>query len=494
MAVIVFRADGSKDIGGGHIYRCLTLAEALREQGCYIHFICRKAPGDMVELILHQGFGVSIIPGHQAFCQQDDAIASRAVLEALYPDLIVVDHYQLDAKWHKQMAPLCQHLMVIDDLANRPYHCDLLFDQSLARNQAHYQPWLDDRCQQLIVGAKYALLRQQFIEQRQQALAKREQTKEVKHILVSLGATDPDNLTEQVLAQLDTKRFQVTVVLSAQAKHLDRIREYVAKRSGISLKVNVENMAEVITQADMAIAAAGTSMLERCCLGLPNILICAADNQAHIVQAAADSGAAIGTMTAAQVDTHLLPMLTAFVDAKEPLQSLSKQAAKVCDGSGISELTQRLQQLRNASRYHLERVDWPDMMVLYQWQQAPETRRFARDPKPPKLSDHQRWFGKVMQSPEIDFYLLVKDKQPLGFVRLNPTTNGHEVSIAIAPQGLGQGLGPLALKLLAELHQEKTLLAYIDAHNSASIKAFAKAGFTPIGDNWYQRGSKQHES
>lgn len=56
MAVIVFRADASVQMGLGHVIRCLILADALREQGAAVHFICRELPGHLGGVLADQGY------------------------------------------------------------------------------------------------------------------------------------------------------------------------------------------------------------------------------------------------------------------------------------------------------------------------------------------------------------------------------------------------------------------------------------------------------
>lgn len=54
--------------------------------------------------------------------------------------------------------------MAIDDLANRLHDCDLLLDQNLYDNMhTRYLDLLPEKCTQLL-GPRYALLREEFID------------------------------------------------------------------------------------------------------------------------------------------------------------------------------------------------------------------------------------------------------------------------------------------------------------------------------------------
>lgn len=59
---VTFRVDASLQIGSGHVMRCLTLADALRETGAKCQFICRAHPGNLIEHIKSKGFFAHELP------------------------------------------------------------------------------------------------------------------------------------------------------------------------------------------------------------------------------------------------------------------------------------------------------------------------------------------------------------------------------------------------------------------------------------------------
>ena len=44
---VVIRVDSSELIGSGHLMRCLTLAERMRNDGINVRFICRDLAGNL---------------------------------------------------------------------------------------------------------------------------------------------------------------------------------------------------------------------------------------------------------------------------------------------------------------------------------------------------------------------------------------------------------------------------------------------------------------
>jgi UDP-2,4-diacetamido-2,4,6-trideoxy-beta-L-altropyranose hydrolase len=154
---IIIRADASIQIGTGHLMRCLTLANELRSKGIKASFVCRELPGNLCNFIENKGYSVYRLPDSRNVTWQTDAEQTKAILnEEQDADWLIVDHYALDRQWELQMKPHVKKIMVIDDLADRPHHCDLLLDQNLYFNQnTRYDELVPDYCKKLL-GPKYA--------------------------------------------------------------------------------------------------------------------------------------------------------------------------------------------------------------------------------------------------------------------------------------------------------------------------------------------------
>lgn len=302
-----FRVDASIQIGSGHVMRCLTLAKALREHGIQCSFICREHEGHLGELIKKNGFELFLLSteigadlqidsglAHSSWlhCSMDmDAKQTRQVLPEKV-DCLVVDHYALDARWESQMRSVCQKIVVIDDLADRKHDCDILLDQNLGTTETDYSELVPDYCIKLI-GPKFALLRPEFAEWREYSLQRRKYP-ELKHILISMGGVDKNNMTGKILHQLSLSLLPdestITVVMGATAPWLENIKSLAIKMPIFTkVLVNVENMAELIANCDFVIGAAGATAWERCCLGAPSIILVLAANQKRIAQALVDA-------------------------------------------------------------------------------------------------------------------------------------------------------------------------------------------------------------
>ena len=339
---IMFRVDASLQMGTGHVMRCLTLAQRLMGDGAEVEFICRKHQGNLIEMIRSRGITVFDLEIHAenvtdhslshsqwlGSTQEQDARDCINVLNAKRIDWFVVDHYALDKNWHNMIRPYVTKILVIDDLADKNFECDVVLNQNLGSNEKDYIDKTPNNCQ-LWLGCDYSMLRLEFENLRPEALEKRKNTKEIKKILVSVGGSDNQNLTYDILQDLDDQ-FDITVVLGLVSPHNEMIQNY-AKDKNIRVLINVNNMAELMLEADLAIGAGGASSWERCCLGLPTLLFIVAENQRAVAKILERSGAA-------KITKCLKDDLQMMAGNLELWRTMSEKAQTICDGLGVKRI------------------------------------------------------------------------------------------------------------------------------------------------------------
>lgn len=351
---IVFRADASVQIGTGHVMRCLTLADALQSAGHVCRFICRAHAGHLAELIGRRGFPLVLLSepdiglprysddvAHAAWLGKPwriDAQETIAALNGLKTDCLVVDHYAIDHRWHKVLRSFADKILVIDDLADRRLDCDLLLNQNHGVTESQYRNLLSPACR-LLLGAKYALLRPEFSALRPQAIEKRKNHRGIERILVSMGGTDADNVTTMVLDALQNLDWQITpsvyVVLGSQAPHLAAVVESAKRHPlAVSVSVDVNDMAMRMLQADLAIGAGGATTWERCCLGLPALIVVTAENQLAATNILHDEGAILNLGYFADLNRASFIAGVAQITRPAVWKSISDKSLAITDGLG----------------------------------------------------------------------------------------------------------------------------------------------------------------
>ena len=281
--LIVFRCDASNTIGTGHVIRCLTLAHAMKAKGATCVFVCRDAKGNLNDYIEAKGFTVHALPD-DVTAEQDWQQTTKFVKGLKQtPFWLVVDHYHLDVKWEHQLRPYVGHIMVIDDMANREHVCDLLLDQNMVPDMAHrYKGLLHGRVVELL-GPKYALLRDEFLEERAKVTKR---TFTPKHVLINFGGGDHKSMCLMSLRALSYMGYpgKVTLVAGGNNPDLNELEILCSKRPNTTFLKSTNKMAELMREADIAIGAGGSTTWERMCLGLPCVTIAVAENQVEIAE------------------------------------------------------------------------------------------------------------------------------------------------------------------------------------------------------------------
>ncbi|MBG9454831.1 pseudaminic acid biosynthesis protein PseG [Lysinibacillus sphaericus] len=269
MKKIIIRTDASVEIGSGHVMRCLTIARNLKGKGFNVQFWMEPLAGDLIKYVAQQGYDM--------------------ISEAEHADLYIVDHYELSIEWEKYIRQYTRKLMVIDDLA-RSHDCDLLLDQNVVPNfECRYDGLVPNNCVKLL-GPKYLIMREEFIEARQQI---RQHNESIQRLLVFMGGTDPTNETMKILTALKDFTFaHIDVVVGNGNIQKEKIREFCQERS-YQYHCQISYMAKLMQQADFCIGAGGGTMWERCFVGLPSSSTIVADNQYISTIYAAQLGAVI---------------------------------------------------------------------------------------------------------------------------------------------------------------------------------------------------------
>lgn len=320
---IVFRCDAAPEIGSGHVMRCLTLAEALAKRGAAVRFLSTAQTTVVVPALLESGFEV----------ESPHAFSGSA-------DVLVVDHYGLGAEYERECRSWAAKILAIDDLADRRHDCDILLDQTYGRNPEDYRKLVPDHCQ-ILSGPEYAVLRPQFAAVRKKSLKVRaKKNGKLERIFLFISGTDPDNVTGTILKWLNglDGPFAIDVVTNPQNR---AEIEVLGQKSShkVVCHSGVQTMAALMAEADLAVGAGGTTSWERCCLGLPTVLVTIADNQEKIAYELDKAGAALnlgqfGTLT----EKKFVNVLKGLQSDPDQLIAISRKAGEICDGEGLERI------------------------------------------------------------------------------------------------------------------------------------------------------------
>ncbi len=358
MIRVAFRVDGSRRIGSGHVARCLTLADELRARGCECLFVHRDHPGGLADEVRRRGYPVQLLSAPPAasgeiadddyaawlgVTQEEDAVETADALSGGPIDWLIVDHYGIGEAWHSQLRDRVGRIAVIDDLANRRLDCDLLLDQNFFSDPgARYRDLVPDHAG-LLLGPSFALLGPEY---RQARAFLRPRRGPISRVLVYYGGSDLTGETARALRVLQAREFRsmrIDVVAGSNTAELDAVARSVDALPGATLHTSVPSLVDLMVAADVCLGGGGTTTWERCCLGLPSLVIAIAPNQEPICTALAEAG--VIRYVGATEDVSDRDVAREFRHLLQEDEQRAREGAKAwstVDGKGANRVADRI--------------------------------------------------------------------------------------------------------------------------------------------------------
>lgn len=474
---ILFRADGGGTIGFGHLRRCLSLAERLREWGNDCLFVCRAADRSFNALISDAGFPLIELPARMV-SQPDDAEQTLVMSKVQAPfDAVVVDHYGLDHVWEQVVRSAAQRIVAIDDLADRRHVCDILIDVAPG-DPARYDHLVPAGCTKLL-GPAYALLRPEFGKLRQ---ARSEHGDAIRRILISFGGVDPDDMTGTAITAIRDVLPHVSIdaVVTGLSPHRERLERRAVQDRDLFVHVDAPHMAELMLGADLAVGAGGSTSWERACMGLPSIVAVIAENQRTTADALERLGCAFAITAGPNFDAELARLVQLLSASPALLRLMSTAASSAVDGRGVERVAGAICPPEIALRQATEE----DARPVWEWRNAPEIRATAIDTSEIPWEGHRDWFARRLSDPKSVMLIAEEYGSGVGVVRFDLDGDAATVSIFLAPGHVGRGMGRAVLRAgerqIETLHPEiRRFRADVRATNGASIALFRGAGYRP---------------
>ena len=357
---VAFRVDAGVAIGGGHLSRCLTLAESLMLKGvsqCY--FILKSHKGNSSVQVKNKGFNLKLLPlEYEPNYSNDYAqwvggdISSDAELSLAYlkkngfeeGDWLIVDHYGLDVRFETVISATGIKVGVIDDLVNRYHNCKFLVDQTCGREAKEYTG-LVNQDSKVLAGSSFCMLRPEFRNHKAKAFLKRLACAEYKNIFINFGSTDPTNVTTRIIKTIEDLHcldtVKVVIAIGSNTPYLKEIQKGILEsRHDIELQIDANNMSELMLSADIAIGAAGATTWERCALGLPSILIKTAENQTTVIERVIKYG--VGILYSVDSGNPSQELQNCLDYILENYRSISEKCFELVDGQGVDKIVDQI--------------------------------------------------------------------------------------------------------------------------------------------------------
>lgn len=472
-AVLTIRADCSSTMGTGHVMRMIALGQAWQDTGGTVRFLGDFKP--LAVRLINEKFEIIALEApHPA---PADLTTLLDVTEQ--GDIIVLDGYHFDPDFQQTVRNAGRKLLVVDDVCDRKnYEADILLNQN--PDAASYAYHLNKEALSLL-GTRYTLLRKEFLRYTPDKSAKQEKA---SNILISFGGADPSNQTQRILEALaatETDDCSIKIVAGAANPHLKTLRGQVSSFSGdCELLIGVDDMASLMAWADLAIVAAGSTCWELCYLGIPTMAFLVADNQAGIHRELTRQGVAV----CLDSDTAVRDITAAFealcIDA-ERRTDMAARGRSLIDGKGAARVVNAI---RNLS-LRLRPATITDCRMLLDWRNHPSVRSRSFNQTPIPYEGHKAWFESKLKDDDC-LFLIAEDNTGTAVGQIRFDKDGHTalISVAVAPEMTGRGIGTTMMRLACNAMNGKwhgiRAVALVKADNAASAAMFSKAGFIEV--------------
>ena len=339
---LVVRTDADSKIGTGHLMRCFTLAQGWQARDGKVVIATNCHNGNLTRHLEAANLCIAAI--EQPHPNPIDWDRTSEILNSNPGAWVVLDGYHFDSGYQNRIKNCGHRLLAIDDTAHLDkYFADIVLNQNINAERLNYN--VEPRAR-LLLGLRYALLRPEFVKQSIEVL---KTPKLACKILVTLGGGDFDNQTLKVIKAIEAVKInglEAVVVVGFANPHLKQLQATIKDSSvPIHLKVNTTRMAELMTWADMAVTAGGSTCWELACMGLPALVIILAENQQAVAKGLEERGAVINlgwhhNLTPIKIAQALEGLLLNTVK-REKMSEISR---KLVDGKGTERVLNNLMQ------------------------------------------------------------------------------------------------------------------------------------------------------
>ncbi len=252
---ICIRVDGAKDLGFGHLYRCLAIA-----QNIHAHEVCFITQNENgyelgLDFLDSHHYPIIEVESNSDFLNQ---------LSEIKPDIVINDILDTDKKYMTTLKEFGCFVVNFEDLGKGNRLADIVVNDLYPDIYPQENHWY---------GVEHAILNPNF----EMVESRPEPAENVDHILIAYGGTDPANLTEKAILALEKIGYEekVTIILGPGHSHYTSVKEQAGQLKGdVRLLQNVNNMAVLMKKASLALTSAGRTVTELMTVGVPTITMC----------------------------------------------------------------------------------------------------------------------------------------------------------------------------------------------------------------------------
>ena len=323
---ILILTEGGKNIGLGHVVRCVALCQALEERNLKPELFINGSDVvlDSLEARKYQ---------YLNWLQERDEIFK--IIKGV--DVVIVDSFIADKDFYVSVSELVNTPVYLDDNNRLDFPRGLVINVSLFADELDY---VQKENVVYLLGTLYNILRKEFWN-----VSNKRIRKNVNNLMVTFGGDDANDLTPKILDFLVEKfpQCRKSIIIGCWFSNIERIAKVSDEKTILIHNPDAEELKNIMLKSDLAISAGGQTLYELARIGLPVIGIGTAENQLHNLFAWERAGFLeyAGMHDDRQILDNILMAINKSLPFSERLKR-SNLGKKYVDGRGVERISDYL--------------------------------------------------------------------------------------------------------------------------------------------------------
>jgi UDP-2,4-diacetamido-2,4,6-trideoxy-beta-L-altropyranose hydrolase len=430
--------------------RCLALAQAWQDAGGTASLAAAELPDALSPRVTSEG--VSLVPVNATPGGPDDAAETVAQGRRLKADWVVIDGDRFGGDFLSAVRAGGLRVLLIDDVAAREsFPADLIVNPNFNEDGEPYRR--RGSTARVLAGPTYTLLRREF----RQASEKKEVCQAGNRILVTLGGSDPENLTPIIAETLARcPDLEVIVIAGAGYENAASLRKMNAKN--LRVIFNAKNMAQIMQDCDQAIIALGGTLWELLSAGCAVSAYSRNPAQANLVRALCDRQVVVDLGETSQFDPEkLVASVKELAASPAARERMAKLGRALVDGMGAVRVVEAALQsgaMPMVSMRPIAAAEQAEFLRMAEKHFSEMNPSFV-----PADDWKAHYFPTIMANPHYFLRWIVCDQKRAGFIlfglekhRFLPRMTGAVYEVYILPEFRRRGVASaVALEAIREL-------------------------------------------